>query len=486
MSRGRRGRGGGDRYDSAKAGAGGGGLTDADVIGGNLADASARKMTNNEAYWWLFKKHPWVRACVRIKGNAVAQEGHDFVPNDDDDPLDKNDENVQLMQTFLRVAFIGKCNTFRKFRKSIVMDGEIYSVAYAHKKFAQVKGVKTLVGLERMNPLRITPHLNADKTAIDYYAIKKSTSAIDSIVAQAAQQATPVDSRDAIRIPAEEMVVFTADEGGDDILPSPSPLEALDQTAATDFGVREHRRKFFSSGTTTGNVLTLEEGKDEDVRDAQKKLKLQAGSNNAFRNIAISGKWKLLSLLQSGGRDFDFIKGSELTIEEVCAVYGVPPSKLRDVSGSMGQAGKGEDDDTFEQECILPIEENFYETLTIELLQKEFGIEYFSFAPKRRSKVRLDRFAAAVQLVKFGGTGNDARDLVGLPKIDDPNMDIPLFLGATGQAGVSSDEIDPPTDPQQPAPGNADVTDPADMNDENQPGNKTGAKKAGRFGRQWY
>jgi hypothetical protein len=457
-------------------------------MSGTISDQSTRRMGDPEQYFYLFKKHPWVRACVRIIGNAVAQEGYTFVPVDETKPIGENDETVAAINAFLRVAFVGKCNTFRKFRKTIVMDTETYAVGYAHKKYGKSNGIAALSGLERLNPLRIKPVLTADKNAVEYYAVRKAQNTeTNGPVAQAAAQYSNGDDQTLLKIPAKEMVVFTLDEGGDDILPSPSPLEALDLTCATDLSVRKHRKKLFENGTTLGNVLFSKTASEPQVRDAQNKLKRQAGADNAFRNIAIAGDWGVENLLASGGRDFDFIKGSELTIEEICAVYSMPPSKLRNVSGSMGQAGKGEDDETFEQECVLPIEESFYETLTIEILQKEFQIDDISFAPARRNKIRLDRFEAAAQGVKFGMSGNQALDLVGIEKSDADGMDIPLFLGATGQNGVQDDEIDPPAPPPQ-NPADEDVPEPAEMDNENtDKPNKKKARVRGRISKEtWY
>jgi hypothetical protein len=436
-----------------------------------MADQTAKLMADNEQYYYLFKKHPWIRACIRIIGNAVAQEGHTYTPVDEDKSLDDYTDLINEINAFLRIAFIGKCNTFRRFRKTIVIDCQTYAVGYAHRKYGAVDGKKIINGLERLNPLRIKPVLASDKQSIEFYAVKKTLSGDASgPVQQAAAQFAQADDQLLLKIPAAEMMVFTLDEGGDDILPSPAPLEALDLTAATDLSVRKHRKKLFENGTTLGNVLTSATANADQARELQNKLKRQAGGDNGFRNIAAAGDWRIENLMQSGGRDFDFIKGSELTIEEICAVFSMPPSKLRNVSGSMGQAGKGEDDETFEQECVLPVEESFYETLTIELLQKEFQIDDLSFAPQRRNKIRLDRFDAAIKGVKFGMSGNQALDLVGIEKSDAEGMDVPLFIGATGQGGIVDDEIDPTTQaPLQPpgTQGGDDVTDPDDVENEN-------------------
>jgi hypothetical protein len=216
-----------------------------------------------------------------------------------------------------------------------------------------------------------------------------------------------------------------------------------------DLNVRQHRNSFFRNGAQTGNVFINKEADEDQVRAGEKQLiAMKVGSRNAFKNLLLTGDWDVKALQGQGKNELDFIKGSELVRDEIAAVYNVPVSKLINVSGSMGQAGKGEDDESFEQECVLPLEENLYETLTIELLQKEWGIEDLALVPKRRNKVNPDRFDSAIKMVKFGGTANQALEFVGLPKSDAEGMDIPLFLAATA-GNVAQDE---PADPAQADP----------------------------------
>jgi HK97 family phage portal protein len=430
-----------------------GGPTDIDVMSGTIADTRTQRMVDAEQYWMLFKKHPWVRACVRIIGNAVAQETYEIVPVQDADEIEETDPRVQQIHDFLANAFIGRFNTFRKARKAVVIDQQTYGVGYLRKARAKDG---TLVGLERINARRIVPKMKADGSAVEWYVMKRAPQDASSQVAQAALQFQAAGSPEGVKISPEDMIVFSIDEGGDDVLPSASPLEALDLTCAMDLNVRQHRNAFFRNGAAVGNVLINKVATEESIRMAKKQIQaMRMGPRAAYGNLILTGDWDVQTLMQSGRHDVDFKNGTEITIEEICAVYSIPPSKLRDISGSMGQAGKGEDDETFEQECVLPIEENFYETLTSDLLKGEFEIVDLAFAPKRRSSLRLDRFAAALQLVKFGGTGNQALDIAGLPKSDADGMDIPLFIGATGPAGVGSDEaVDPKTAQNELAAGN--------------------------------
>jgi hypothetical protein len=420
------------------------GPSDIQIMAGTLADLSARQIGNNELYWRLFKSHPWIRSCVTLIANSVAQEGYDIAPVDDTDDLNDNDPRLKDINEFFRVAFIGRFNTFRKIIKATVCDMQTYGVGYWRRKKGQQDGQKTIVALERMDARYVVPHLSQDKTEIDFYTLIPSKPEVAGTIAEAAQQMSAVNGIAGEQIPADEMIAFSVDDGGDAVMPSPSPLEALDLTAAMDMNVRKHRNSFFENGAQLGNVLIGKSVTDDQIRDAQKKLALHhVGARRAYKNIAIAGDWDIKSLMQQGKNELDFVKGTQIVIEEILAVYKVPEGKLRSIAGSMGQAGKGEDDETFEQECVLPIEECLYETLTLEILQKEFGIDDLRFVPARRNKLHLERFEAAVSGSKIGMTGNELRDLVGLPKSDVPGMDVPLFLGATKGDLAGDEPVDP-------------------------------------------
>lgn len=461
--------------------------TDVQMLAGTLADLSAKQIGDSETYWRLYLKHPWIRTCVDLISNAVAQEGYDVHPVDEAQDLEEDDERVKQIHDFFRIAFVGKNNTFRKAVNALVTDDQTFGAGYIRKKYGQVDGQKTLVGLERLNARYMVPRLTEDRTQIDYFTFlpsKPEASGFSGAVQEAAQQISAINGNRGERIPSDEIILFSSGCGGDDVLPSPSPLEALDLTAAMDMNVRRHRNSFFENGAAVGNVLCSNNATDQQVMDAQKKLTMHhVGSRRAYRNMALGGDWKILNLMQGGKHEIDFIKGSSLVMEEICAVYKIPPSKLRDVSGAMGQSGKGEDDEAFEQECVLPIEECLYETLTLEILHKEFGIDDLRLVPARRNRLHLDRFPAAVNGSKIGMTGNELRDLVGLPKVDDPKMDIPLFLGATA-GNVAQDEPAAPAQPPQPQDGDVTTPDEATHAD-----NEVGANASKGFIRRkarWY
>lgn len=440
------------------------GSTDSQLLIGTIADANAQQVPDTDLYWLLFKKHPWIRACVRIIANAVVQGGFSVskIEGDDTQPLGGQEDPTETrIREFFRNAFFPR--TFRGVEKATAVDLEIYGWAFWLKKYTG----SLLTNLERLDPRMIEPKLNDAKTAIDRFELRKN---------RLSNTGTIVEQVSSTSIPANQVIMFTLDEGGDVVLGSPSPLEALDLTTAMDLNIRKHRNSFFKNGATTGNVLINKDATEESVRSAEKQLiSMKVGVGNSYKNLILPGDWEVKSLMQSGKQELDFVKSTDIVRDEICAVYSVPVSKLMSVSGAMGQSGKGEDDETFEQECVLPLEELLYEKMTSEILQKEFGITDYELVPKRRNGLRFDRIQAAKDLVTCGGTGNEARAIIGLAPIDDDkyDMDAPLFVGHTAQT-VSDDE---PTKPQ--APDQKQNID--DANDELDDQSEVGQKAAKGF-----
>lgn len=404
------------------------GSSDAQLLVGTIADTQASDVADNELYYLLYKKHPWIRACIRIISNAVAQQGFAIgeVDGDDMQPIDDDDPRAKEIREFFRLAPAPKSQ--RQLFKATAADLELYGVAYWQK----IRTGALLTGLERLDPRLIVPKLNKDRTEIDKYEVRRNQlSPTGVVVEQTASQ--EIDAKDVVR--------FALDEGGDAVFGSPSPLEALDLTTSMDLNIRKHRNSFFKNGATVGNLLINKEGNEDEVRAAVKMLKSsKVGAGNAYSNFVLTGDWQVQSMMQAGKHELDFIKSTDIVRDEICAVYSVPVSKLMNVSGAMGQAGKGEDDETFEQECVLPLEELIYEKITVEILRNEFEIDDIELVPKRRNSLRFERIQAALSGVKMGMTGNEARGLIGLAPSDAPGMDTPLFIGATGQ-GIVSDEI---------------------------------------------
>ena len=68
-----------------------------------LSSDTHASISDLEVYWMLGTKHPYVRACVSLIANAVAADGFDIAPGDDEEarPLSVTDDvRVQQIREF--------------------------------------------------------------------------------------------------------------------------------------------------------------------------------------------------------------------------------------------------------------------------------------------------------------------------------------------------------------------------------------------------
>lgn len=402
------------------------------TIAGMFATGNRAAVRDLDLYWMLVTKHPTVTSCVTLVADAVASEGFDIAPADDEEgkPLSiKDDPRLSDIRSFMR--FGSTQGTARAERRSQAID----ILAFGYTLVRLKRNGKTLVGRERLDPRTVQAVLNPKRTAIEKYLVRP-------ISANGLASAVTVETIDA------KDVILIATAGGDPVTGFASPLESLDLTAATDNAARLFRRAAFDNAAFLGTVLANKTAqKDQvDALIAQLRAKKE-GAANALSTLVAAGDWTLLSAAKAGQNDGDFINATALSREDICGVYKVPVGMLTFAKGALGSAGKGDDRDFFEQFAVLPVEETIYEALTLRLLRDEWGIEDLELVPKRRNRVRLERFAAAEQMTKFGATANQALEFAGLPRSAYQGMDIPLFLGVTNAGGLGADE---PPDPSAP------------------------------------
>lgn len=450
----------------------------------------ATKMPGLDWYWFLYQKCVWVASCVNIIAKQVSSDGFDVIAKDGkkDAAAVAKDERVGQIGEFFDSAFVGKI-TFRRAMMALAIDLEVFGLGYWRKKRAG----KLIVGLERLDPRLVIPKPNDDRTEIDSFLVRKlraDEGEINSIVgADLFRDAEPVSPND---------IIFFTLGGGDQLLGAPSPLEHLDHTLGLDLSIRRYRQSFFANGATTGKIIGMKGASRDQVRATENMIKnTRSGPDNAYKTWVIAtGQNGDITVADrgdaAGQKDIDFIKGSGLNRDEVCAIYHVPPGKLLFSGNALGSSGKAEDDATFKENCVLPLEEAIYEILNRDLLVAELEIEDLELAPKGRSMLRLDMFPTAESGLQFGMTINEARNVANLPPITDEkyNCDVPIVLGARGQ-GLMADE---PVDQEGATPedqGLEQTNDDLEGAPKNQPGaKKPGGRKSAAKGkaisRSWY
>jgi phage portal protein BeeE len=452
------------------------------------------KLPAFDVYWYLYQKHPTVAACVNLIANTVSGDGFDVMAVDgkkDAVAVAKSPE-AQEINDFFDSCWVGKM-TFRRAMFALAVDLRVFGLGYWRKRRAG----KLVIGLERLDPRCVIPRPSDDRTEIKTFLVRtqKDENDLNSIVgAPLFQNADEVSPND---------IVFFTLGGGDQLLGAPSPLEHLDTTIGLDLAIRRFRQSFFNNGAVNGKIIGIKGGTRDDGRALEAQINnTKKGPENAYKTWVLTGPDFVIDDKgnSSGESDVDFVKGTEINRDEVFMVYHVPPGKILFSGSALGSSGKAEDDSTFQEQCVLPLEEAIYEIVNRDLLVAEFGIKDLELAPKRRSALRFDMFGAASQGVQIGMTGNESRALVNLAPITDPkyDMDSPLFMQVHGQS-VAAEE---PLADQESAPAQGDgvvddsndAIDDKDVADGKQPGVKkkkpgggqSSANPKAKGFRRWY
>ena len=397
------------------------------------ATRSGNRVPEMDVYWMLYRKHPWVATCVNIIANTVANDGYTMVPQEgeDQEPIPMDSEVSKDINGFLRSAFKPHM-TWRAALLATCVDIKVFGRAFWRKKRLN----KGIVGLERLDPRLVKIVLNDDHTEIDHFMLIKMQDTATGMVAIMVNEGEEI---------AVEDLVFFKMGGGDPLLGMPSVLEPLDLTVALDLAMRRHKESFFRNGAVAGTILANPTATEKQIREAERNLeRTKARPENAYKAWLLMGDWKMLGQPSSSGKnEVDFIKGQAWNRDEILGVYHIPPGKLLFSDNALGSSGKSEDDATFMENCVLPLEETIYEHITQYIVEDEFEHEDVQLVPKSRTSVKMELFAAAAQGVTFGMTGNEARELVNLKPIesDEFDMDAPLFLQSHGFTLASEEPL---------------------------------------------
>lgn len=237
-----------------------------------------------------------------------------------------------------------------------------------------------------------------------------------------------VGSRKTQRFNLQDVVIFRSADP-DSLVNGIGPLEPLELILATEIEAAKSYKAYFANGMVGNKVWTMVNGDDRQAERARSILAdVYTDPKNHHRPMMLFGDIRPVS---DGGdlADMPHEKGREYNIDMAGAAFSVPRSKIfPDQHGGLGQAGKQIDDVTFRADTVAPLQALLAAAITRQFIRRECGIRGLKLEAPNKALVRYDLFDMAEKLTHFGGTGNEARTLVNLPPIDDPNMNKPLFL----------------------------------------------------------
>jgi len=144
-------------------------------------------------------------------------------------------------------------------------------------------------------------------------------------------------------------------------------IQAAAVKLETDHYTERWNRNFFKNSARPDGVLetdrTLSAGEFERLREEWRKGHLGAESAHRTAILEAGLKYKQIAASQ---KDIDFLAGRELTREEICSMFGVPPAKIG-VLRYANYANAREQDKTFWAETMEPKLARFAARVTAEL-----------------------------------------------------------------------------------------------------------------------
>lgn len=291
----------------------------------------------------------------------------------------------------------------------------------------------------------------------------KETSKLEYVYAAAARSAQGVDP-----IPAEDVVAFLG-YNPDTTARGLSNLESLRMTLLNEDASRRATAAFWRKGARPSIILTHPNSLSE---PAQARLKKQAEANMAGADntgsVSLFEEGIVPHLTQLNMEEMQYVEGRRLNREEVCAAYDISPLVVHIL-----------DHATFSN-VTEQLRSQYRDTMAPWFTELEAAVNRQlvpDFYPSTGSTRVVTRFnmddvlrgdyetrSTAATTMRQGGitTGNEARVIMGLEPIDDPNMNIVFansalqVLGAAKPqlalpAGSSSEPV-PPDGQDVPAP----------------------------------
>lgn len=235
-----------------------------------------------------------------------------------------------------------------------------------------------------------------------------------------------VASAGILRAPSEDVVPFLR-YNPDMLMRGLSRLEPLRQTLRNEDSARRANDSFWNRGARPGLALTTP-GKLS--QPAQERLRAQfdamhAGADNVGSTMVLEEGLTAVPL-QLNAEEMQYIESRKLNLQEVCMVYDVPPPVVHIL------------DHATYSNITEQMRSMYRDTMSPRLEDVESVIDWAvrsEFFPAGQREVEFDmsevlrgdyetRVDKAQVLRQTGlATGNEGRDLVGLPRSSDPEMD---------------------------------------------------------------
>ncbi len=299
---------------------------------------------------------------------------------------------------------------------------EVYGEAYW---FKQRNSAGKVVNLLPMHPSRTAIHRLEDGSVEYIFALGG------------------VASTGLIRAPSEDVVVFQR-YNPETLMRGMSRLEPLRTTLLNEDAARRANESWWKRGARPSVVL---EHPDSLSQPAQDRLKASfdarmAGADN-MGGTAVLEEGMKANIIQLNAEEMQYIETRKLNLQEVCMVFDVPPPVIH-ILDHATFSNITEQMRSMYRDTMAPRLEDV-ESVIMYSLVSEFGLNGREFQFDMADVVRgafETRVTSAVSMRQAGiSTGNEGRELVGLERIDDPQMDKLYANAAMAELGTPAQRI---------------------------------------------
>lgn len=234
-----------------------------------------------------------------------------------------------------------------------------------------------------------------------------------------------------------------------DIYSGLSPLRAAMLSVEQERNIASWNSGFFKSGMRTPMVLetskTLTPKQRAALRDDVQQF--YSGSVNGHGAFIAEGGLKATPVPLSS-KDIDFIEGKQLTREEICAVYGVPPAVVG-IFRYSNYANTKEQRKIFWEQTLLPKMRSLTDNIQINLLNSDYPDIEIDWDLNDVFGLRPDMTDVANSAASYLQMGYNLEQIALI--LDMPLLS-PRHLGLLGAPG------NPKPNETQPTPSNSNVT----------------------------
>jgi HK97 family phage portal protein len=385
----------------------------------------------------MYQRHPIVRAAIDKIAKSATNTGFEYVPRDSRSKVKQAE--FEILKGFFdeQSNLIGM---WRRVYKDLLIFGDAFVYIIPNRR-------RQPSLLKRLAPW--TMHAKVDKQGNVIGYVQKD----------------PEKPRaESVEYKEIEIMHFKIDDPANDLY-GLSPLDSIKLTVTADLEASKWNKNFFKNGASTGTVFLLDgDISDDELKRAREHIRdVYAGTENAHLPVVITGASKIDRSVTTHA-EMGFLQGRDYLKKEILAVLDVPPAKIGDME-SANRSNSKEQDKTFRNESVSPLQHIVEETLNDHLVRRVLKVRdtrwQHSQSDVRDAQEQMDLHTDAVQ----NGIENinEVRAQMGYAPIE--GGDINFIMTPTGAVPVvdmelyfrlpreNTDDIPPEAQPQGVADG---------------------------------